>query len=119
MNCLESTSRTDLNGRDGLMAISFRPFDESGAFALTASGQNVRRLAMQGAAATMLAQLFGTGLQIVSTFVLARLVSPRDFGVVTMVTTFSLLFMNAGGNGLTEAVLQRPQVNHFLASNLF
>src|SRR5262249_17314042 len=54
-----------------------------------------------------------------STLVLARLLTPTDFGLITMVTTFSLLFVNAGGNGFTEAVLQRPQLSRSLASNLF
>jgi len=36
-----------------------------------------------------------------------------------MVTTFSLLVANFGFNGFTEAVLQREEIDHFLASNLF
>jgi PST family polysaccharide transporter len=36
-----------------------------------------------------------------------------------MVTTFSLLLINFGINGFTEAVLQRPEIDHFLVSNLF
>jgi PST family polysaccharide transporter len=58
-------------------------------------------------------------IQVVATVVLARLLTPRDFGLVAMVTTFSLLFLNCGLNGLTEAVVQREQIDHTLASNLF
>lgn len=58
-------------------------------------------------------------LQIASTVVLARLLTPRDFGLVTMVTTFSLLLVNFGLNGFTEAVLQIQELNHALVSNLF
>jgi PST family polysaccharide transporter len=36
-----------------------------------------------------------------------------------MVTTFSLLLINFGGNGFTEAVVQREHVDHNLVSNLF
>jgi len=79
----------------------------------------VRRLAVRGASATTLAQGLGLAIQIISTLILARLLTPTDFGLVTMVTTFSLLFMNAGGNGFTEAVLQRKDLSHPLASNLF
>jgi PST family polysaccharide transporter len=61
----------------------------------------------------------GFAIQMIATIVLARLLTPRDFGLVTMVTTFSLLFMNCGYNGLTEAVLQRDEMDHFLATNLF
>ena len=97
----------------------FKPFHESGAFIHTVEGQEVRRLSVRGAGATMLAQGGGLAIQIVSTLVLARLLTPADFGLVTMVTTFSLLLMNAGGNGFTEAILQRKEIDHFLASNLF
>src|SRR5207247_6217114 len=45
--------------------------------------------------------------------------TPSDFGLVTMVTTFSLLLTNLGGNGFNEAVLQRHEIDCFLASNLF
>ena len=116
MNCSKAAPEAPVVQERG---ICFRPFDESGAFILAAEGQEVRRLAMQGAGATTLAQAFGLTIQIISTLVLARLLTPADFGLVTMVTTFSLLLMNAGGNGFTEAVLQRKEVNHFLISNLF
>src|SRR5208282_4073109 len=41
------------------------------------------------------------------------------FGVVTMVTTFSLLVMSFGQNGFSEAIIQREEMDHYLASNLF
>jgi len=61
----------------------------------------------------------GFAIQIISTVVLARLLTPSDFGLVTMVTTFSLLLVNFGGNGFTEAVIQWKEIDHALASNLF
>jgi len=56
---------------------------------------------------------------MIATVVLARLLTPSDFGVVTMVTTVSLLIMNFGLNGFTEAVVQIEEITHTLASNLF
>lgn len=103
----------------GLSGLSFTPFDQNGAFTLIVESQHIRRLAVQGAGATTLAQVSGLSIQIVSTLILARLLTPADFGLVTMVTTCSLLLVNAGGNGFTEAVLQRKEVSHTLASNLF
>jgi PST family polysaccharide transporter len=58
-------------------------------------------------------------IQIIGAVVLARLLAPRDFGVVAMVTTVSLFLSNFGLNGFTEAVLQRETIDHALASNLF
>lgn len=79
----------------------------------------LRRVAVRSVGATLLSGGLGLAIQIVSTAVLARLLTPRDFGLVTMVSTFSLLLLNFGLNGFTEAVIQRDTVNHRLASNLF
>ena len=56
---------------------------------------------------------------MVGTVLLARLLTPVDFGVVAMVTTFSLLLSSFGSNGFNEAVIQRDEMNRFQASNLF
>jgi O-antigen/teichoic acid export membrane protein len=57
--------------------------------------------------------------QVISTVILARLLTPADFGVVAMVTTFSLLLVSFGLNGFTEAVIQSDEIDHYTASNLF
>jgi polysaccharide transporter, PST family len=79
----------------------------------------VRQLATRGAGATLFSGGAGLAIQVVATVVLARLLTPRDFGVVAMATTFSLLLSNFGLNGFTEAVVQREKIDHALASNLF
>jgi O-antigen/teichoic acid export membrane protein len=96
-----------------------KPFDASGEFRDQADSGNVRQLATRGAGATLFSGGIGLAIQIIATVVLARLLTPKDFGLVTMVTTFSLLFVNFGLNGFTEAIVQREDVNHTLASNLF
>jgi PST family polysaccharide transporter len=79
----------------------------------------MRRLAVRGAGATIFSSGVAVGVQLVSTVVLARHLAPTDFGVVAMVTTFSLLLVNFGLNGFTEAVVQRPEIDDQLSSNLF
>jgi polysaccharide transporter, PST family len=95
------------------------PFDASGAFRPITENSDLRRLAVRGAAATVSAAGLSLLIQVVGTVILARLLTPADFGVVTMVTTFSLLLMSFGTNGFNEAVIQREEINRFLASNLF
>lgn len=68
---------------------------------------------------TVFSSGLGLVVQTASTVVLARLLTPTDFGLVTMVTTFSLLFANFGLNGFTEAIIQWKEIDHRLASNLF
>ena len=98
-----------------------KPFDANGAFApsVPKGGVSLRHLAVRGAGMTIFSSGMSVAIQVVATVVLARLLTPRDFGLVTMVTTFSLLLMNFGGNGFTEAVVQREHIDHTLASNLF
>ena len=96
-----------------------KPFDSSGNFHPVARAEGLRRTAVRGAGVTIFAQGVSLVVQIAATVVLARLLTPADFGVVTMVTTFSLLLCSFGLNGFTEVILQREEVTHFLASNLF
>ena len=94
------------------------PFDDSGAFHPIGGESQLRRLAVRGAAATVSAAALGLAAQVVSTVILARLLTPADFGVVTMVTTFTMLLMSLGTNSLEQVVIQRPEVDRFQASNL-
>ena len=94
-----------------------KPFDANGAFRPPLDA--VRQLAIRGAGATVVSSGVTLVVQMVSTVILARLLTPADFGLVTIVTTFSLLLVNFGGNGITEAVIQWPEVTDALASNLF
>jgi PST family polysaccharide transporter len=96
-----------------------RPFDSSGAFQSNVNDGGIRRLAVRGAGVTIFSSGLGLAVQVVSTVVLSRLLTPKDFGLVTMVTTFSLLLVNFGINGFTEGVLQAKEMNRNLASNLF
>src|SRR5205823_5092211 len=98
---------------------TLKPFDASGAFQRSGEGGKLRRLAVRSAGVTILSQGLAFAVQIISTAVLARLLTPADFGVVTMVTTFSLLLMSFGLNGFPEAVVQREEIDHYLVSNLF
>ena len=96
-----------------------KPFDERGVFRVATDTGALRRIAVRGAGITALSQTLAVAIQLIATVILARLLSAPDFGLVAMVTTFSLLLMNFGFNGFTEAVIQREQIDHALVSNLF
>ena len=95
-----------------------KPFDSNGTFHRIATGEGLRRTAVRGAGAAIAGQASNFAVQIGSVAILARLLTPADFGIVTMVTTFSLLFRSFGVNGFTELIMQ-SEVTHSLASNLF
>lgn len=99
---------------------SLKPFDSTGAFvAGTTSIDGLRGRAVQAAGTTLASGGTMLAIQMIGTTVLARLLTPQDFGLVTMVSTFSLLLANFGHNGFNEVILQRPEIDHVIASNIF
>jgi len=96
-----------------------KPFDVNGEFLNPVAMKELRHQAIRGVSVTLLAQALAFGFQIVATVVLARLLTPADFGVVAMVTTFSLLVASFGQIGYPEAILQCDFLDRQLASNIF
>ena len=95
-----------------------KPFQSDGTFHPIATGKELRRSAVRGAGAAITGSAGNFVLGIGSVVILARLLTPSDFGVVTMVTTFSLLLRSFGLNGFTELIMQREEITDSLASNL-
>lgn len=98
-----------------------KPFDSNGKFAPTVPGGGgaLRRMAVRGAGMTIFSGAMGVAIQIVAAATLSRLLTPRDFGLVAMVTTFSYLIMNGPANGFLDLVMQRSDMTEELASALF
>ena len=74
----------------------------------------LREKAIRGGGAMLFSRSIGLAIHVISAAVLARLLTPADFGLVTMVTAFSLLFYNAGLNGFREAIIQKDGLQAFL-----
>jgi PST family polysaccharide transporter len=98
---------------------ALKPFNDDGNFDSVFLGGALRRTAVRGAGAAIAGSAGNFALQIGSVVILARLLTPADFGIVTMVTTFSLLLRSFGLNGFTELIMQREELTDYLASNLF
>jgi O-antigen/teichoic acid export membrane protein len=96
-----------------------KPFQPDGTFHPIATGKELRRTAVRGAGAAIGGSAGNFAVGLGSVVVLARLLTPSDFGIVTMVTTFSLLLRSFGLNGFTELIMQREELTESLASNLF
>jgi len=90
------------NRIDAVPGGSLRPFDENGHVpdGLRTAVACVSSVRERGSRCS---PAFGLCVQMVATIVLARLLTPADYGLVTMVTTFSLLLLNVGLNGFTES----------------
>jgi O-antigen/teichoic acid export membrane protein len=96
-----------------------KPFQSDGTFHPIATSKGLRRTAVRGAGASIAGSTGNFAVGIGSVVILARLLTPADFGIVTMVTTFSLLLRSFGLNGFTELIMQREELTDSLASNLF
>ncbi len=74
---------------------------------------------VRGGVVTMVAQVFKFSLNLVSNIVLARLLTPQDYGLIGMVTAvigFVGLFKDLG---LSMATVQKEEINHKQVSTLF
>ncbi len=79
----------------------------------------LRSHAIRGATITIIAQFLSFAISTIGTIILARILTPDDFGLVTMALSASLLLQNFGFNGFTEAIIQKSNLNHFEVSNIF
>jgi len=79
----------------------------------------LKKRALRGAGFSVFAQTLNYGTQTVGTIIMARILSPEDFGLVAMVAVFSILVQNFGLNGFTEAVIQQKELSPHQMSKLF
>lgn len=80
---------------------------------------DLRRSSVRGAVVTTLSQVAKFALKFGSTAVLARLLTPEDYGLIAMtavVTGFAALFKDAG---LGSATIQRAEITHEQISTLY
>ena len=93
--------------------------DASSLFATEHLKTDLKRRSLRGGATTVLGQGMKFTIQLVSTAVLARLLTPEHFGLIGMVTAvtgFATLFKDLG---LSAATIQRADISHQQISTLF
>jgi PST family polysaccharide transporter len=79
----------------------------------------LKRSSVRGGAITMISQLMGVGIHLLSTVVLARMLSPNDYGIMAMVlavTGIAGLFRDLG---LSSAAIQKKDLTHQQLTNFF
>jgi PST family polysaccharide transporter len=80
---------------------------------------DLRGRSVRGVSLTLISQGAQFVMQSASTVVLARLLSPSDFGLVAMVTAITGLATAFADLGLSEATIQRQEISRQQVSNLF
>ena len=76
-------------------------------------------VAARGGSITLMSQVIRFALQLGSLMVLARLLSPQEFGVVAMVTAITNVMEIVRDFGLSSAVMQAKELNDAERTNLF
>lgn len=77
------------------------------------------RVAARGGAVTVLGQLLRIGVQVASVVLLARLLTPHDYGVVAMVLAVIGVGELLRDFGLSSAAIQAPELSRGQRSNLW
>jgi PST family polysaccharide transporter len=80
---------------------------------------DLRGKALRGGAVTLVSQLAKLGLQIGSTSILARLLSPADYGLIAMAATIAGFVAVFKDMGLSAATVQQREIDHRQVSTLF
>ena len=80
---------------------------------------DLKERSVRGGAVTMTAQVIKFLLQTGSTVVLARLLTPQDYGLIAMVTAITGFVALFKDMGLSMATIQKAEINHSQVSTLF
>jgi O-antigen/teichoic acid export membrane protein len=100
----------------GIFARGKNTRDELGTEHLKA---DLRGRSVRGGLLTIISQGSQFVITSVSTVVLARLLTPTDFGLVAMVSAITVIASGFGDLGLSEATIQHKEISHNQVSFLF
>ena len=108
-----------VTGKTGDQRTSSKNCDNKQHFATGHLLANLKGRAISSTFVTASVQGIQFVLMLASTMILARLLSPRDFGIVAMVTTVTGFLRIFNDAGLSTATVQREGITHAQVSNLF
>lgn len=91
----------------------------SNLFGLIKGTANLRQKSIRGATVTGFGQIVKFVLQFGSTAILARLLTPADYGLIAMVSLVTIFVEILKEGGLTAATIQKDDITHEQISTLF
>ncbi|MCI1778688.1 MAG: lipopolysaccharide biosynthesis protein [Bacteroidales bacterium] len=80
---------------------------------------SVKKQLISGVAYTAFSKYFGMGISLLVTAILARLISPSDFGIVAIATVIIAFFGVLGDLGIAPAVIQKKELSVKELSDIF
>lgn len=100
-------------------ALREREVERPGPLGVEHLSQRLKEHTIRGVSATSTVKVLKFLMQLGSIPLLARLLTPADFGLVAMVTVATSLFSRFNDLGLSTATVQVPQLTHEQLSTLF
>lgn len=80
---------------------------------------DLKKLSVEGGAIVLITQISKFCLQMGSTVILARLLTPNDYGLIGMATVIVRFVQLFKDLGLSNATIQQAEINHQQVSTLF
>ena len=81
--------------------------------------KDLKKKAVRGGAITGLSQVLRLAANMGSTAILARILTPADYGLVAMITVLNGFFSLFSNAGLAAATIQREKLTHAQVSSLY
>jgi PST family polysaccharide transporter len=81
--------------------------------------QDLKLKAVRGGGISVFSQSANFVIQMAGTMILARLLTPKDFGLIAMVIAFTGFFLMFRDLGLSDATIQEPEINQKKMSTIF
>jgi O-antigen/teichoic acid export membrane protein len=88
-------------------------------FAAYSEDKNFKKTVIRSGGIAVFTRMTSQIIQTISIFILARMITPKDFGLVAIASSITgfLIFLN--DLGLSDAIVQEKEVNHKQVSTLF
>ena len=80
---------------------------------------SLKRQAVHAVKYTVLSAHLTTGLQLLQLFILARLLTPQDFGLMAMVMVFVGFIQGYGDMGISAAIIHRQDITKRQLASLY
>lgn len=81
--------------------------------------QDLKLKAVRSGGISVFSQSANFVIQMAGTMILARLLTPKDFGLIAMVIAFTGFFLMFRDLGLSDATIQEPEINQKKMSTIF
>ena len=78
-----------------------------------------KKKAINGIIWTSLELIFGKGIGVISTIIIARILSPQDYGIIGMTTLFVGLTSTLIDSGMTQSLIRKKNVSPLEYSSVF